>query len=160
MSSPFQSLEKPILKFCFEDLLKQLNRKIKKSSTVHNPWTISVSTKILPALFWKWFKIVRDFRIQNFLSIELKKSRAGITTQIHISFTNIGLLCLHLREILDLEKEDFKKTYFVKEFKYGFIGSVLANDENPATIVFNMKTGIMKLTLKYEVKNEHGVIMY
>ena len=102
--------------------------------------------------------LVRDFRIKNFKHIELKKSR-GITTQILITFTNIGLLCLHFREILNLEKEEFKTTYF-EEFKYGFTGAVFANDENPATIVFNMKTGLMKLSLKYEVKNEDGIVMY
>ena len=160
MNDPFQSLEKPILKFCFEDLLKQLNRKIKKTTTVHNPWTILVSTKILPALFWKWFKLIRDYKIKNFKQIELKKNREGVTTQITINFTNIGLLCYHFRQILNLEKELFKETYFEKDWKYGFKGAVFVTEENPATIFFNMKTGMLKLSLKYEVKNEHGVVMY
>ena len=142
----------------FNILLKSVKRKINKKPKSTNPWTITSRVNLPKNAFLKWYTALRDYKVQNFREITLKKNKKGKITSIQIAFTRIGVLKFHLAQTLNIsyDKKLFSETYFRRKWGDGCKGAIVVSDENPAVMTFNTNTGNLELLLKYEVKNMYG----
>ena len=151
---------KPILRYHFLDLLKQVNRRICKNSRVHNPWRINVTIKIFGTVFLRWYRAVKDYKIKEYRDITLKKTK-NETKSIEIKFTHVGPFKFHLRNAIGIkDKKAFQEEFMTRRWSDGSVGEVVVTEEDPATMFFNLKTGALSISLKYAVKNQHGVLMF
>ena len=142
----------------FSILLKSVKRKINKKPKSTNPWTITARVNLPKDAFLKWFVALRDYRVQNFRDITLKKNKKGKITNITISFTRIGVFKFHLAQTLNVsyDKKVFTQTYLKRKWGDGCKGAIVVSDEKPAVMSFNTNTGNLDLSLKYEVTNMYG----
>ena len=148
---------KPVLAFHFREFLCGIKRRIQKKPNITNPWMVKSCTKIHATVYLKWFRVVRDFKIKTLRTIDLKKNKKGEVTQITLKFFHIGPICYHLgKAVNDCNKESFTNNFLKKHWSDGSTGSIVVNDENPATMNFCIKSGKLTFLAHYEIKNRYG----
>lgn len=148
---------KPLVVFHFNELLKNLTKRITKRPTNANPWKVVNAVKVPPVLFLKFYRALRDFKIRNFREISLKRKKDGTLKLITIKFTNIGPLRYHLGQAVGVtNKQVFEERFLVRHWPDGSKGSVVVTFEKPATLEFNMITNKLFFSANYEVVNNFG----
>ena len=101
---------RPLLSYHFTQLLKGTNRKIQKPPNLSNPWKVKSTTNLHATVYLKWFRAVRDFRVQTFRNIVITKTKKGEVKEITITFTRVGPFCYHLgRAVNEPVKDCFMK---------------------------------------------------
>ena len=147
----------PLLEFFFKDLLSGVKNKLKKKATNAHPWKVVVYTKIPAHIFLEFYRTLRDYKIRNFREIDVTRKKDGTICRIVFKFTHPGPLKFHLGQATDVtDIVAFKKKYFVREWTDGCEAAVTITPDEPATLVFNMKTQKMTFSAPYEVRNSYG----
>ena len=144
-----------ILKFHFEDIAKEIKRKISSRITIRNPWQILISHKIHKDLFFEWYRAVRDYIPSLGVTTSVKRNKRNILTSITITFVRRGTFKFHFNQALS---GNSITNYLTKSIGT-CTGNVIVLQDKPVTIIYNMVKGNMKIVLNYQVTNRYGNIV-
>ena len=104
-----------ILQFCLEDLFKGVRRKIRRKGSVRNPWIICCDVRINRSVFYKWYRAIRDYSIQNFTSYTTTKQKNGVVKCYNVKINHFGSFLFHLGKAAGVNDRSFSNKIFFGE---------------------------------------------
>ena len=85
--------------------------------------------------------------------MDINKNRKA--KHFNITFTYLGSFNLHLETIIGNKVSDL---LLKKDNKSGAKAKLIVNIEKPAIIYYKVSTGLFKMSIYYEVKNQYGIL--
>ena len=147
-----------LISFYFGEAFKSVERKINRTVSIKEPWTITVKEKVHYSIFMAWcnaFKLQKGSYGRDYV---IKYGKEDVVKSVNIRFTHRGSLVFHMAKALNCsDTEMIIDKCFCKTMKNKCVGSIVVDEENPLFLNFNASKHTLTIKCKYVVTNSFGI---